>query len=656
MCGIAGIINFGELHISAPLQAMSKALRHRGPDGEGFFFLQEDVPMAAYSDDTPAAVFQSSLAFAPHQSVQALTNHVFSLGFAHRRLSIIDLHATGHQPQSVNGYWISFNGEIYNYKELRCQLQAEGVSFVGQSDTEVVLQMYIRYGKSCVHHFNGMWAFALYDPKQQEVWLCRDVTGVKPLYYHASEKGFFFASEHKSLLQLRSFGLLQTGVNQEAVFDYFIHSQVDYKGLGMFQHIEELLAGEELVLHLQQKSFEKKSYLEEATLHHGHESFDVGSAKKYASQVREAFVESVRLRLRADVLVGACLSGGIDSSSIVSVMRYLEPTSDIHTFTTVFPNTAYDESYYAKLVSKQSKTIWHDTSLNTHDLMRDLESLMYAQDVPIWSTSTYAQFRLMKLAKEQGIKVLLDGQGGDELFGGYPHHLYSYFGESVKNNFSQAASLFSQNRNFLLKSILKNKGMNAVGGRPNRLLGGLFRDDLSFFNKDFLNDHSYRFKNQYELHSSSLNEQLYSETHNTLLKNYLKCEDRCSMHFSVESRTPFSDDKALIQLAFEIPSSYKIHEGTYKYILREAMKEFLPNEVYARKDKMGYSTPNNQFIFEIKDQVRDYFDQPTLADFVDTKKLLSEYDAFFDARNKPENGRIFKFISFAVWLKVFELS
>jgi asparagine synthase (glutamine-hydrolysing) len=655
MCGIAGIINFGNLEITAPLFAMSRTLRHRGPDGEGFFLLQDHVEYPAYSNDTPPAVIQSSLPFAPKEDLHQLPKQLYSLGFAHRRLSIIDLNVTGHQPQSASGYWITFNGEIYNYQELRSQLMSEGVSFVGQSDTEVVLQMYIRYGKSCVQYFNGMWAMAIYDPHHKEVWLSRDITGVKPLYFYSDKDGIYFASEHKSLLSLREFGMLQTKVQSDAVFDYFIHSQVDYQGLGMFSGIEEVLGGEELIINLHSKTFVKQSFLPAKEYVGGYEAFDAEKSKKYALQVREAFVESVRLRLRSDVPVGACLSGGIDSSSIVSVMRHLQPNADIHTFTTVFPNSRYDESSYAKLVSQQSKTIWHDTTLNTSDLLNDLESLMYAQDVPIWSTSTYAQFRLMKLANEQGIKVVLDGQGGDELFGGYPHHLYSYFGESMMSNISSAARLFSQNTSFLSKSFFKNKILNAWGGMPSRLLSGNFREDISFFNPDFLQTHRSRFLNRYELRGSSLNQQLFDETHNTLLKNYLKCEDRCSMHFSVESRTPFSDDKELMKIAFNIPSSYKIHEGTFKYILRESMKDLLPKEVYARKDKMGYATPNNQFIYEIKDQVREYFSNPALEEFIDTKKLLQHYDQFFDARQQPENGRLFKFISFAVWMKVFEM-
>lgn len=656
MCGIAGIINFGKAEITEPLYAMSRALQHRGPDGEGILLLHEGNAIPCYTNHSPANIRSSSLPYAPQVDLQQIDKQLnYELGFAHRRLSIIDLQATGHQPQSASGYWICFNGEVYNYQELRSMLVQRGVSFVGNSDTEVVLQMYIAFGPSCVQQFNGMWALAIYDPNKKEVWLSRDRTGVKPLYYTHQNDLFSFASEQKALLKLRAYGLLETRVNKAAVFDYFIHSQIDYQGLSVYQHIQELLPGEEMTVSLQQKTYSKKSYLPQPTIHKEALPYSDAAMQRYAEEVKQASIESVRLRLRSDVPVGACLSGGIDSSSIVSMMRHLQPHTDIHTFTTVFPDSPYDESGYARLVSEQSKTIWHETSLSSKDLLNDLEQLMYAQDVPIWSTSTYAQFSLMRLAHEQGIKVVMDGQGGDELFGGYPHHQYSLFGEQMRHSKQQAWKTFKENRSFLLRGLVKNKFLNSMQGRPNRLLGGLFRDDLEYFNEVFLEEQEARYFNQYEQQFSSLNQQLHNETYQGLLKNYLKCEDRCSMHFGVESRTPFSDDSNLLELAFAIPSAYKIHQGVHKHVLREAMKGFIPKQVYERRDKMGYATPNNQLIYEIKGGVKEYFMNQDLEEFIDVKKLLLHYDSMFDARKSAENGRLFKFISFAVWMKVFEM-
>jgi asparagine synthase (glutamine-hydrolysing) len=654
MCGIAGIISLKKIDIVAAISTMSKTLEHRGPDGEGFYFFNEH-DCAAFSADTPDSIKYSSLKYAPKTFIeQAPINS--SIAFAHRRLSIIDLEATGHQPQcdENENIWLTFNGEIYNYLEIKIELEALGNVFIGKSDTEVIIKSYLQWGKDCIKKFNGMWAFALFDKRTNEIWCSRDRFGVKPFYYILTKDFFAFASEQKALLKLRGFGLLNTEINNKAVFDYFIHSQIEYNTEGMFKNIIELMPSHHLIVKTKSLETEIKKYY---TLEVNNEYVDFNEAtcNTYAEKLKSLFEDAVKIRLRSDVPIGACLSGGIDSSAIVCNMHILQPETTFHTFTTSFSETKFDESNFAKIVSEKSKTKFHTITPNSEGLIKDLESLMYCQDVPIWSTSTYAQYSLMQLAKENHINVLLDGQGGDELFGGYPHHLLSYTGEKISNRFFEGLDLAMNNTSFLSRTLAKNNLANKL---PNFLIKSFqrnTREDINYFNEEFLSTNLESFKNKFTFKLGSLNLQLQHELNNSLLKNYLKCEDRCSMYHGIESRTPFSDDLNVIEYAMQIPSSYKIHNGISKFILRESQKDILPNQILKRKDKMGYSTPNNDWIYEIKNNVKHYFDNPILEEFMDVSSLLKNYDSFFDKRNKPETGRIFKFISFAVWLKVFDL-
>jgi len=656
MCGISGIISLDKINVAQAVFSMSKILAHRGPDGEGFYFFDGETDVVACSNDTPIDIQNASLNYAPKTNITDINNEDIKVGFAHRRLAIIDLEATGHQPQcnADANIWLTFNGEIYNYIELKVELEKLGHQFISNSDTEVIIKSYLEWGKNCVQKFNGMWAFALFDKRNNQVWICRDRFGVKPLYYFKTNTFFAFASEQKSLLSLRKFGLIETGINEKAVFDYFIHNQIEYEEEGMFKNIFELMPSQQITLDVRSlESNIEKYYTLEAE--HKYFKYDVEENKHFAQQLKTVFFEAVKKRLRSDVAVGACLSGGIDSSAIVCAMHEIEPNTKFHTFTTTFEKTQFDESNYAKLVSDNAKTRFHSITPNSKQLLNDLQALMYCQDVPIWSTSTYAQFSLMQLAKENKIKVVMDGQGGDELFGGYPHHLLSYTSENIQNNFGIGIKLFFDNASYLTKTYLKSNFANKFNPSSIKAFQKQYREDIAYFNDSFLDEHKERFKNNFSQNLNGLNSQLLQELNNSLLKNYLKCEDRCSMHHSVESRTPFSDDLPLIEFAMQIPSSYKIHNGVHKSILRDAMKDVVPPEILNRKDKMGYSTPNNQWIFEIKDDVKHYFENPALKKFIDTDKLLANYDSFFDVRSKAETGRVFKFISFAVWLKVFEL-
>ena len=435
MCGIAGL--FSPEGISPEhLKRMSKTIAHRGPDGEGFVFFTEQRAIPQASEETSENCIGQTIAWSPTSRQTEINEKIYG-GFGHRRLSIIDLAATGHQPMcSIDGrFWITFNGEIYNYIELREELQKLGAQFISQSDTEVVLNAYHYWGEACQHRFNGMWAFAIYDQEQKTLFASRDRFGVKPFYYSQIENRFAFASEQKALLTLP---WVDFQVNQDAVFDYFLFSQIEYQAAGFFEGIIELPAGHSLTSLLNNRNVSVKPWYT-LSVNESDEPFDKSQNEKHVSRIQELLSDAVRLRLRADVPVGSCLSGGLDSSAIVGWMRkHLGDSNPFHVYTAEFPGNSVDEGKWATLMAQSVNAIQHTVLPDAESLLRDIEALTYCQDVPIWSTSTYAQFRVMQAVKESGIKVVLDGQGGDELFGGYdPHRSFYWKGLSASDKLTE---------------------------------------------------------------------------------------------------------------------------------------------------------------------------------------------------------------------------
>jgi asparagine synthase (glutamine-hydrolysing) len=372
---------------------------------------------------------------------------------------------------------------------------------------------------------------------------------------------------------------------------------------------------------------------------------------------------AIKLRLRADVSVGACLSGGIDSSAIVSLMNNLNKENGIKEkiklFTASFNDITIDESPFAARVAEQTNSNFYRVFPNADELIVDLENLIYCQDVPIWSTSTYAQYRVMQKAKETGVKVVLDGQGGDELFGGYHSYMYNYWSELLRQ--FKLGTLHKEMKGFLpwhlrysffAKQHLRFSAIRRLPAFAQYQINRNYFGDLYYLNPQFLNHNKHRLHN--EPVPKNLNKMLVQEFTNTRLKAYLKCEDRCSMWHSVESRTPFADDINLIEYAFQLPSSYKIKNGVNKHILRESMRGVVPDIILNRKDKMGFATPNSQWIKNIKDAVRPYFDDG-LKDYFDMHKINRDFDQMFSNNLGPDDTRTFKFIAFAVWKKVYGL-
>jgi len=655
MCGIAGIFSLKNSSAKLPvvIEKMSKKIAHRGPDFEGFVLFNNQDVITATSKDFKIVGNEN---YSPKNYIQEIRNE-FNVALAHRRLSIIDLSEKAHQPMCDNQgrYWIVFNGEIYNFKEIRKNLIDLGHYFSTESDTEVLLKSYIQWGKACVDYFNGMWAFAIFDKLNNSIFCSRDRLGVKPFYYVRTDEYFAFASEQKSLLELTQFGIFSKEMNQEEILDYFVFGKIEYKKESFFKNIFELQAGHNIQFNLSENDFTTYNYYTHS--YKNTESLDLLSRENIIDELKSTFISSVQLRLQSDVPLGACLSGGLDSSSIVAAANYFSP-QNLKVFTATFEDEKYSESNYAQLVSKATSSNLFISSPTSNELFSDLENLMYCQDIPIWSTSTYSQFRLMKLAAQNNIKVLLDGQGGDELFAGYPHHLIHYlYYQKGNNNFNQLLNQFSP---LTLKSISryyqKWKFFNHWLPRlPIKLQYQLLMKiypDLLFIKRDYLLE-ALSFNKLNKLKFPSLNEQLELELNNQLLKGYLKCEDRCSMFFSIESRTPFSDDKNLIELARKIPAELKISNGNLKQIFREAVKDFVPIEVIERKDKMGFSTPNKKWIQEISEPFLNKYSGNEKNDIIDVKNLNKYYSSYVKSNVPSESPRLFKPISFLVWQKTF---
>jgi asparagine synthase (glutamine-hydrolysing) len=552
-------------------------------------------------------------------------------------LSILDLSESGHQPMALQDgkLWITFNGEIYNYLELRKELEAEGAKFVSTSDTEVILYAYKHWGGDCLDKFNGMWAFCIYDAEKQELFCSRDRFGVKPFYSVNNENAFAFASEQKALVKS---GIVKAEVNPEALHDYFVNNRTESEESNFFDGIKELWPGHFIVYDLKTHRHSNTCWFKLEPEYDY--STDLENDEVLIEEVRDKLTNAVNLRMRSDVPVGSCLSGGIDSSAIAVLMEQKDP---VYLFTSVFKNEPSDESYYAGLIAKKVNCIHKTIEPTPEGLFKELETLVYSQDVPIWDTSTYAQYKVMELAKQNTIKVVLDGQGADELFGGYHHHFVAKWNYllSYGNIFGFIREI---NRS---KKTIDSPLSLFVKEKIKTQYNSYLKDIARYFDSSFINSYSVRNPVKY---MPKVNDQLAYDITHARLKTFLKCEDRCGMWHSVESRTPFSDDIELINLMFSINGTRKIKNGVSKYFLREAVKDKLPKEIYQRYDKKGFETPMNKWIGGNYKTIFESLDQNGL-DFIKIGSLKQKFDS--GSAGTPEIKLLYKLYIYTLWRKAF---
>ena len=598
MCGINGF-SWDDENL---IKDMNRVSKHRGPDDDGFY---------------------------------VETN--ISLG--HVRLSIIDLSEKGHQPMSNEDgmIWITYNGEIYNFHGIRKELINKGHIFKSNTDTEVVIHAYEEYGLDCVKQFNGMWGFCIYDKNKGLLILSRDRFGIKPLYYYIDKDHIIFSSMISGILCHD----IETAPNDKAIIEYLAFNLEDHRGHTFFDNIQSLDGGSILSYNLQTKQYNIQQWY----------SPEVRDEKN-KDELRDIFKESVRLRTISDVPVGSCLSGGIDSSAIVCTLdTFLEDT--FNTYSLIAPGSTIDESRYIKEVGRNTDTNQFFTVINEDEFLEEVHDFIISQEEPVTGLSPYAQYRVMKLAHEQGAKVLLDGQGGDEIFAGYIYYFSWYFHQ-----------LFTE---FKWYTLIKEMGLyikNFKNVYPHAMwLFSLLPEQIKYFAwKKLMNrwvshglieklcdEKDPRWK------TMTLRNGLSLTLVSTAIPHLLRWEDKNSMRWSIESRVPFLD-VALVESAISLPSEQKLHNGRTKVIFRQAMDEILPDMIKNRKDKIGFDTP-----------VDDFFRNETIVTF--SKEII--YSDSFKRRpywkwknvetmfidhigNKKNIGdTIWKWINLELWLREF---
>lgn len=634
MCGIAGIVLKRPVgfNIGKKIVSMSDALSHRGPDGEGFMTATKDT-ITPHFNSQERNYLRKDLNYIPKSELPEI-NEDLILAFGHRRLSIIDLSECGHQPMcnKEGTNWIVYNGEIYNYLELKEELARLGHVFTSESDTEVILHAYEAWGFDCVKRFNGMWAFCVYDSSKQICFASRDRFGVKPFYYVNNTELFVFASEQKALVRS---GLVSPRINQKALHNYLVNGLLENETDNFFEGITELWPGNNLIYDLRSRETKIFPYF--------HLSPDTRNEQLSEHELIEkiglTLENAVRLRLRSDVEVGTCLSGGIDSSALAVIISEMTQ-KPLSCFTSVFRNRPFNEERFADIVAGRINARHYKTEPTLEGFESEVDTLIYSQDIPIWSTSTYAQYKVMELAKQHQIKVVLDGQGADELFAGYHHHFAAKWNRmTLQGNYLEALKdIRASNKTipgsfrFYVKERLKQKYYLNKKHFP------------LFLNTAFLN--SAEIKNPVA-YFSDVNEQLIHDIYTTRLKAFLKCEDRCGMWHSVESRTPFSDDIELIRLMFSFNGDKKIKNGVSKYLLRESVKNKLPTEIYARYDKKGFQTPMQEWLQKLRPKLLSEIKSAGF-EFVNYKTLEKA-----DLRHTFQYELLFKLFVLSRWQKVF---
>ncbi len=663
MCGITGIGSINGKLEAAWIAGMTDCLRHRGPDDEGFLAI-DGKKRTAFPLTGKDSRVRGPLIEGYREPAS------FFLG--HRRLSILDPSPSGHQPMCTpdGEIWVVFNGEIYNYIELREELTKHRFTFDTGSDTEVLLAAYRLWGEHCLEKFDGMWSFVLYDRRRNFLFGARDRFGVKPFYYFQKEVNgesyFAFASEIKALLTLP---FVPKNIDPQILFDFLAFSGLDSAEEMLFKDIKELHPSYAFRYDLSDGQFCKWNYYS-LEYRESWEPFNPKKSEEYIEKTRESIFNSIRWRLRSDVPVGSALSGGVDSSSIVCIISQLmKEGSSLHTgdrqkvFTAGFPGSAIDESQWAKIVADASQAQWYQTVPTAQEYLEDIEEVAYHQDTPYGSPSIYAQYRVMKLARENGVTVLLDGQGADELFTGYTMYYDVFFYEMLRNgdfkgfrNELKHLGNAPVNRSYIFPALLRQLRRNMMPYSLVKAHREKPKGHHRYIHPEFWEKHKSRVDLIRERDFKGLNSMLHQYFTRQKLSRLLKYEDRNSMRFSIESRTPFADHLALVESIFNIPSSYKIHEGWSKYLLRESMKGILPDEIRLRKDKKGFFVPDLEWLRQMKGELAQYITDD-MGEYLDLGLVRSDLEKGM-AGSEDENmlRAIWNVISLCVWKKTFKIS
>ncbi len=622
MCSIAGIVSLDNKpykKMREGLSAMNTLQAHRGPDGEGLWIHPEAL-----------------------------------VGLAHRRLSIIDLEL-GNQPmRDKYGNYVCFNGEIFNYLELKEEI---GGKYETTSDTEVILKAYEKWGRECVTHFNGMFAFALWDEKRHELFCARDRFGIKPFYYTVNNGCFFFASEMKALLPFVD----EIKTDIDGLKDYLTF-QFCLSGKTMFAGIRELEPAHYISIYNGEISYRRYWQV--------YYNLDWDHTEKYfRDRIEELLYESIKLRIRSDVPIGGYVSGGVDSSVISAIAADMVKGENFAGFTGKFDiGSQYDESAYAQNVADEHGFPLYQLNITHKDFEENIRKVIYHLDEPVAGPGSFNQYMVSRLAAKHR-KVVLGGQGGDEIFGGYTRYLVAYFEQCIKGAIE--GTMNSGNYIVTYESIIPNL-VSLKNYKPmlsNFWKEGLFEDlDRRYYRlinrapdimecirPELLDDYDPYNTFEHIFDAGNVEKGSYFDrmTHfdfKTLLPALLQVEDRMSMAHGLEARVPFLDYR-LIEFVATIPSNFKLKNGDMKYILKKTMMPYLPKSIQERKDKMGFPIPLNSWLKnELKEFVTDIFSSQKAMqrEFIDNSGVMQKL------QSEGQFGRnIWGLLSLELWQQEF---
>ena len=632
MCGIAGFIDFNKKSSYKDLKNMTDVLYHRGPDDSGYSFY----------------------------SLSGC-----NIGLGHRRLSILDLSSHGHQPMKFDNLEVIYNGEVYNFKEIRVELEKYGYSFESNSDTEVILKAYHKWGIKSVHKFNGMFAIAIYDKQKKDLILIRDRAGVKPLYYYYDNGLFMFASELKSFHEVEDFKKSKV-INKSSLKEYLQYGYI-LAPKSIFKNTYKLMQGHYLKLNINNSEFKIKKYWDIVDIYNKPKlNVSFQEAKEHTHDLLKT---ACNYRMVSDVPVGVFLSGGYDSAGVTAILQK-NMTQKLKTFSIGFEEEKYNEAHHAKSIASYLGTDHTEYYCTQKDALEIIPTLSDIYDEPFADNSTISTILVSKLAKKD-VTVSLSADGGDELFGGYNKYLQSIKFYEKMNKIPNIAKkvLFK-----ILNSInpykipyFKNKQYFAL--RYDKLKNYLKFNNVNDFMKyyqyfiqpeyinEILLDNHIEFSNNFNLFeeisdiNDSINKMLAVDYTTYMVDDILTKVDRATMSVSLEGREPLLDFN-LIEYVARLPSEYKINNGDTKYIFKNIVHDYIPKDMMDRP-KMGFSVPITEwFRDELKDIMLDYLNE----DFLKEQKLFNVHniikmrDDYFNGRIEYAN-RLWMILVFQMWYK-----
>ncbi|HKO92315.1 MAG TPA: asparagine synthase (glutamine-hydrolyzing) [Polyangiaceae bacterium] len=626
MCGISGIIG-SDPGALGTVERMTDVILHRGPDGYGYYEGKGVV-------------------------------------FGHRRLAVVDLSEAGHQPMTyLDRYVITYNGEVYNHVELRRRLELHGYRFHSKTDTEVILAAYDKWGEAAVREFNGMWAFAIHDRQTGKVFCSRDRFGIKPFYYWVAPDGSLcFGSEIK---QFAAHPAWRARINPQRAYDFLVWGLSNHTDETLFKDVYQLDAGCSLAFSVDAVPLERNGRLRVKRWYRlAPKSFD-GDFEQAVSEFRSLLVDSVTLQLQADVAVGSCLSGGLDSSSIVCIVSDLLKGGGAaqKTFSACSKVERYDEKKWADHVIRSTGVSAHFVYPDLNELFSQLSEMTWHQDEPFNATGVYAQWNVFALAAQNGITVMLDGQGADEYLAGYHDFIPANQAGLLRSGqwrrlcmeISAAKRVhgYSELHSLLqLSKLLLPRGLRAPlarwAGTSNGAPDWLDLGALSAVATNPLDDVGY--------YTGSLQAMCMTQLTRTHVPTLVHWEDRNSMAHSIESRVPFLDHR-LVEFTLGLPDDHKIQKGQTKRVLRSGMTGILPDSVRARVDKQGFITPEEVWMRDGNPELfrRKLDDSIAASRGILKGSCRSALDGVISGR-QPYSSKIWRLINFGEWMKTFEVA